>query len=60
VVVAGEVPAPLDVEMTDRFGRPQRRRLTATPLLRGKGEVHGAVLTLADTPAVVGRVDARD
>ena len=36
VVIAGEVPAPVDVDLTDRFGRPQRRRLTATPLLRGR------------------------
>jgi two-component system CheB/CheR fusion protein len=60
VVVAGEVPTPVDVELTDRFGRPQRRRLTATPLVRGQGGVHGAVLTLADTSSVARRVDARD
>ena len=51
VIVVGEVPDPVEVHLTDRFGRPQRRRLTATPLLRAQGEVHGAVLTLADTPA---------
>ena len=53
VVAAGDVPGPVDVELTDRFGRPQRRRLTVTPLLRGGGEVHGAVVTLADSPAEV-------
>ena len=53
VVVAGDVPGPVDVELTDRFGRPQRRRLTVTPLLRAGGQVHGAVITLADTPAQV-------
>ena len=53
VVVAGEVPSPVDVEMLDRFGRPQRRRLTATPLLRGQGQVHGAVVTLSDTSTAV-------
>ena len=56
VVVAGEVPPPLDVVLTDRFGRPQRRRLTATPLLRAQGDVHGAVVTLADS-AVADRRD---
>ena len=55
VVVAGDVPSPVDVDLVDRFGRRQRRRLTVTPLLRAGGEVHGAVVTLADTPA---RVDA--
>ena len=60
VVVAGEVPAPLDVDLSDRFGRPQRRRLTATPLVQRTGDVHGAVVTLADLPAPVGRVDARE
>ena len=53
VVIAGEVPSPVDVEMLDRFGRPQRRRLTATPLLRGQGQVHGAVVTLSDTANAV-------
>jgi two-component system CheB/CheR fusion protein len=47
-----------------RDDRPLRAS-AATPADRdtaaaGKGEVHGAVLTLADTPAVVERVDARD
>lgn len=60
VVDAGEVPGPVDVELTDRFGRPQRRRLTATPLLRRHGEVHGAVLTLADSPTRPGHEDSRD
>jgi two-component system CheB/CheR fusion protein len=60
VVVAGEVPAPVDVRLTDRFGRPQRRRLTATPLLRAQGGVHGAVVTLADTSLTDDRVDSRD
>jgi two-component system CheB/CheR fusion protein len=60
VVDAGEAPGPVDVELTDRFGRAQRRRLTATPLLRRRGEVHGAVLTLADTPASSDRVDSLD
>ena len=41
-------------------GRSRHRRLTATPLVRGAGDVHGAVLTLADTPAAAERVDARD
>ena len=44
----------------DRFGRPQRRRLTATPLLRAHGEVHGAVVTLSDTQATADRVDSQD
>ena len=60
VVVAGEVPSPVDVDLTDRFGRPQRRRLTATPLLRAQGGVHGAVLTLADSASTSGRVDSLD
>ncbi len=60
VVIAGEVPGPVDVDLTDRFGRPQRRRLTATPLLRAHGEVHGAVLTLADSPTHAQRVDSPD
>jgi two-component system CheB/CheR fusion protein len=50
VVVAGEVPEPVVIDLVDRFGRPQRRRLTASPLLRADGEVHGAVVTLADHP----------
>ncbi len=61
VVVAGEVPGPVDLELVDRFGRRQRRRLTATPLLRGAGGVHGAVLTLTDSPATSdGRTDRLD
>ena len=58
VVIAGEVPGPVDVELKDRFGRPQRRRLTATPLVRAEGEVHGAVLTFADTPPSPDRLDS--
>lgn len=50
VVVAGELPGPVDVDLTERFGRVRRRRLTATPLVRAEGEVHGAVVTLADAP----------
>ncbi len=50
-VVAGGLPGPVDVDLTDRFGRPARRRLTVSPLLRAADDVHGAVVTLADTPA---------
>ena len=48
-----QVPAPVDVELIDRFGQPQRRRLSVSPLLRGGSSVTGAVLTLSDTPADV-------
>ncbi len=57
VVIGGELPGPVDVDLTDRFGRPARRRLTVTPLLRASGHLHGAVVTLADTP---GDRDQRD
>ena len=49
VVLSSGRPQPLEVDLTDRFGQPQRRRLTATPLLRREGDVHGAVVTLADS-----------
>ena len=48
VVVGAGSPPPLEVEMTDRFGHEQVRRLIATPLLHRDGDVRGAVVTLAD------------
>lgn len=50
VVRQGESAGPLDVALTDRFGRPQRRRLVASPLRTTDGAVGGAVVTLADVP----------
>jgi two-component system, chemotaxis family, CheB/CheR fusion protein len=51
VVLRGERSGPLEVEIADRFGNAQSRRLMVTPLRRGSShEVHGAVVTLDDTP----------
>ena len=62
VVLEAATPRPLEVDLTDRFGRAQRRRLTATPLLRDQGEVYGVVVTLVDAPTTVGvgASDGRD
>jgi two-component system CheB/CheR fusion protein len=51
VVLHAEAAGPLELVIFDRFGEPQRRRLSATPLRRGgpAGEVHGAVVTLTDS-----------
>ena len=49
VLVEAEPSTQLEVELSDRFGRGQRRFVTATPLLRA-GEVSGAVVTFADRP----------
>jgi two-component system CheB/CheR fusion protein len=42
---------PFEVPVTNRFGRPQRRRVTASPLQRAEGELQGGVVTLFDQPA---------
>jgi two-component system CheB/CheR fusion protein len=53
VLVEAEPSTQLEVELSDRFGRGQRRHVTATPLLRA-GEVSGAVVTFADRPPADG------
>jgi two-component system, chemotaxis family, CheB/CheR fusion protein len=52
VVLRGESAGPLEMEICDRFGQAQSRRLRVTPLRRGRDrEVRGAVVTLDDKPA---------
>ena len=49
VVLRGGRPDPVTVAVTNRFGRPAQRRVSATPLRRGgAGDVTGAVLTVSD------------
>ena len=51
-VLQGRTPEPVDVPLQDRFGRPQTRTLSISPLRRADAEVTGAVVTLTDAPAV--------
>lgn len=49
-MLEGGTPAPVEVDLTDRFGHGQRRTLTATPLSRQDGDVSGTFVTLMDVP----------